>query len=382
MANHRPTILHVLHTLRRAGAEVLVKDLTAALRDRYRFVVAALDEGGELEKPLREGGAEVAILDRRPGLDRRCTGRLTDLIESYGVDIVHAHQYTPMCYAAMAGRRGRIRPKLIFTEHGRHYPDRRRLKRIAANRLMFNGRIDRITAVGEFVKRALVSNEAFPPQRVEVIYNGIQPERFERGDLPDAATVRRELNLPANRPVILHVGGLRPVKDHGMAIDALAHLHAQGCPAVLVLVGDGPERQAIFERAEQRGVGKFVKHLGWRGDVERLWRGADVALNCSLSEGVSVALLEAMAAGRAVAATDVGGNGEVVIHGETGLLSPRGNAEALADALRRLLDDAALRRQFGQAGNRRVHAHFHQRDMHRTYQAMYDCLRPPLSAAA
>lgn len=382
MTNHRPTILHVLHTLRRAGAEVLVKDLSAALRDRYRMIVVALDEGGDLETPLRDIGAEVEILKRKPGLDWRCAGRLADRIDRWAVDIVHAHQYTPMCYAALARHRSTARPKLVFTEHGRHYPDRRKFKRIAANRLWFNGQIDRMTAVGHYVKRALTANEGFPANRIEVIHNGIQPERFERGDLPDAATVRRELNLPTDRPLIVHVGGLRPVKDHGTAVAALQHLHRQGCPAVLALVGDGPERQAIIRQAEQRGVGESLILLGWRDDVERLWRAADVALNCSLSEGVSVALLEAMAAGRAVVATDVGGNGEVVVHGQTGLLTPRRHAEGLAAALHTVLNNASLRHQFARTGQQRVYDHFHQRHMHRAYEGMYAHLSPQLRAAA
>ncbi len=377
----RPVVLHVLHTLNRAGAELLVRDLVADLRDRYRFVVAALDTDGPLHEDLRDLGAEVRLLNRRSGFDFGCARRIARLVREDQVDLIHAHQYTPFCYAAMARLAGGHSAKLIFTEHGRHYPDERRPRRVWANRLLLGRLAHRITAVGPFVRRALASNEGLSRHRIEVIRNGVRTDHF----VPNPETRRRvrdELNLSDRQPVIGQVGGFRPVKDHRTAIHALRHLHLLGCPAMLLLVGEGPCLELTRAEAVICRVDSHVRFLGRREDVADLWRAADVAMLTSLSEGTSVALLEAMACGLPVVATDVGGNREVVEHETTGLLGPRGDAPALAAHLQRLFADAHLRQRCGEAGRRRVIEQFNKTDMHREYARLYEELTHALAPAA
>jgi glycosyltransferase involved in cell wall biosynthesis len=140
---------------------------------------------------------------------------------------------------------------------------------------------------------------------------------------------------------------------------------------VLLLVGDGDGRAQAQALAAELGVAQHVRFLGVRADVPRLMAAADLFLLTSLSEGVSVTLLEAMAAGLPIVATDVGGNSEVVVHGQTGLLAPRGNAAALAQHIATLLGDAARRNAMGHAGRERLLAQFSQQQMHDQYTRIY-----------
>ena len=375
-----PAVMHVLHTLGHAGAEVLVRNLAAERSGEFRFIVVALDSGGPLIDELADLGVASIVLDRRPGIDRSCARRIAELVEAHHVDEVHAHQYTPFFYAALAKRRADDRPALVFTEHGRHYPDHRRWKRIIANRLLLTRRADRITAVGEYIKRALVRNEAIPADRIAVIPNGIDAAAMVSHDRDGRNRLRSELGVDDGKPLILQVAGFRPVKDHAGALVALRILRSRRCPAVLAFAGDGPTLEPTRQLAEKMGLTDAVRFLGPRTDVPELWQAADVGLLSSLSEGISVALLEAMAAGRPVVATDVGGNREIVIDGETGYLADRRDAGALADGLHRLCDDVDRRRRFGEAGRLRAETLFSQTAMHTAYAGMYHELCPAHAA--
>ncbi len=373
-----PTIAHVLHRMHVAGAEVLAAALCRTLRHRFRFVVLCLDDLGPLGQQLAAEGIPVECLHRRPGIDWPLARRLRQACRQHRVDLLHAHQYTPFFYAAcsrtlLAGLQRRRVP-LLFTEHGRHYPDIRKRRRVLANRLLLC-RGDRVTAVGDFVKQALITNEGIAASRIDVIHNGIDPDAFTHA-LPAARLaarqrIRADLRISPDQPVLLHVARFHPVKDHATCVCAFAQLHAAMPDAVLLLAGDGEQRQAIEQRAADLGVNPSIRFLGVRHDVADLMAAADAFVLSSLSEGLSVTLLEAMAAGLPIAATDVGGNGEVVEHHVTGLLSPRGDAQQLARHMLHLLRDPALARAMGQAGRDRLLAHFTQQRMHDAYADLY-----------
>lgn len=377
MAIKLPVIAHVLHRLYLAGAEVLAADLARKLRDRYKFVFACLDEAGPLGQLLSDEGFVVEAMDRKPGVDFACSSRLRTFFKEHQVDLIHAHQYSPFFYAANArGFWGNAlsRPPILFTEHGRHYPDFRSPKRVIANKFLLT-RNDRVTAVGEFIKEALVKNEGIPAKRIEVIYNGIDPAKFDVAlnstGASTRAQVRERLRIEPDRPVILQVARLHPVKDHVTSVAAMGYVVRDVPDALLLLAGDGVERERILGAAESVGVTKNIRLLGVRDDVPDLMAATDVFVLSSLSEGVSVTLLEAMASAKPIAATDVGGNGEVVSHSATGLLSGRGNAKTLGKNLVTLLRNPALCVQMGKAGRDRVVKKFHQRDMHNAYAKRY-----------
>lgn len=374
MPTPRPVIAHILHRLDRAGAEVLAAGLARSLRDDYQSVFFCLDGLGPLAEELRGEGFVVASFDRRPGIDRSVAKRMRTAIAEHGVSLLHGHQYTPFFYASLArglspGARRKL--PLIFTEHGRHYPDHRSAKRVLANKLLL-ARHDAVTAVGGFVRQALIDNEGIAASRIEVIHNGIAPGTGPTADASERA--RTELGLDASAPVIMQVARFHSVKDHATAVRAFAAVHAAMPDARLVLVGDGPGRPGIEQSVAALGLTEAVVFTGVRADVRALLPGADVFLLSSLSEGISVTLLEAMDAGLPIVATAVGGNGEVVADGQTGLLAPRGDFAVLGRHLRALLTDRDRARAYGQAGRRRLLDRFSQQQMHAGYADAYQAL--------
>lgn len=364
-----PTICQVLHSLIVGGAEVLAAALARRLAGRYRFVFACLDELGTLGEELRGEGFAVEVLRRRPGIDPGCMRRLARFWKRENVDLVHAHQYTPFFYA-MAARGLRRRPPLLFNEHGRWFPDYPRRKRILFNRLMLR-RGDRVVGVGGSVRQALIDNEGIPADRIAVIYNGVDVSAFD-GPPPDRVAVRREIGAGPDDLVILQVARLDHLKDHATAIRTIRRVAAGRSDVRLVLVGEGPEREKVEAAIAECDVAPQVRLLGLRDDVPRLLRSADLFLLTSISEGIPVTLIEAMAAGLPVVSTDVGGVAEVVEAGRTGLLAPSGDDAALARAVLRLAGDPDLRRTMGRHGHQRAGEVFSEQRMHAAYQACYE----------
>jgi sugar transferase (PEP-CTERM/EpsH1 system associated) len=362
------TICQVLHTLHVGGAEVLAARLARQLRDRYRFVFACLDELGSLGAELQREGFPVTVLQRRPGWDWRCSLRLARLLRRERVAVVQAHQYTPFFYALTARLLCR-RPAVLFTEHGRHQPDYPRRKRMLFNRVFLERR-DRVVAVGEAVRQALIVNEGLRAERVAVIYNGIDLGGFDGGG-PERAAVRQEIGVDPNAFLLIQVARLDYLKDHGTAVRTLEQVVRQRPEARLVLVGDGPERDKIARLVGERGLVGHVRFLGQRGDVARLLRAADVFLLTSTSEGIPVTVLEALAAGLPVVATNVGGMREIVEEGRTGLLAPAGDDAALAQHVLLLADQPALRTALGERGREVAAARFSERQMHAGYVRLY-----------
>jgi len=369
MQQTQKTICAILHSLSMGGAEVLAARLARQLAGRFRFVFACLDETGSLGEQLRAEGFPVEVMGRRMGIDWQCSNRLARFFRRERVEIVHAHQYTPFFYAITARLMCR-KPPILFTEHGRAYPDYPRRKRIAVNRLLLERR-DRVVGVGEAVRQALIRNEGIPPTRVSVIHNGIDLPAYTNG-ATDRAAIRREMGLSIDDLVIIQVARLDPLKDHATAIRTLERV-ARHCPgAKLVLVGEGPEEPMIRELVRQRGLDTRVRFLGLRTDVARLLPAADIVLLTSVSEGIPLTLIEAMAASRPVVATRVGGVGEVVLEESTGLLAPARDDAALASAILRLAGDAGLRTRMGQLGRARSRAMFSESQMHDGYHRLYD----------
>jgi L-malate glycosyltransferase len=366
----RPTtICQLLHGMRVGGAEVLAARLARQLRERYRFVFVCLDELGSLGEQLVGEGFAVHVVGRQPGIDWRCVLRLAGILRREQVDIIHAHQYTPFFYGIAARLRYR-HPRIVFTEHGRHVPDYRRWKRVWANRLLLEKR-DRVIGVGEVVRNALIQNEGFAPGRVGVIYNGIDLRPYASPAV-DRDRVRREIGVEADELVVMLVARFDYLKDHATAVQTIGEVAAVHPRCRLVLVGDGPEMQKTRELVRDLQLERHVVFLGLRNDVPRLWRAADICLLTSISEGIPLTLIEAMAAGVPVVSTNVGGVSEVIEDGASGYLAPSGDPGGLADAVLALAADVRLRREFGGRGQARANARFSEELMHREYCEAYD----------
>lgn len=367
--NKKTTICQVLHTLNVGGAEVLAYRLAVQMSDRYRFVFACLDEVGTLGEELKGKGFQVETLDRKEGIDFGCARRLARFCTANHVDLIHAHQYTPFVYSVLAGLSFR-RPGIIFTEHGRFFPDYPSRKRKLFNRLMLRKR-DRVLGVGKSVRRALIDNEGIPAERVGVIYNGVELERFSH-EVVDKTEVRQTLGLPTGGFVLVQVARLDYLKDHITAVRMMKQVVREVPDAQLWIVGEGPEREPIEREIAEQGMPSTVRMLGQRNDISRLLAAADLFLLTSISEGIPVTFLEAMGAQLPIVATNVGGVPEVVQHDETGILAPSGDSDALAEAVIRLAKSPELAEKMGKSGRRRVQQVFTEERMHSAYEKLYE----------
>jgi glycosyltransferase involved in cell wall biosynthesis len=364
----------VLHRMQVAGAEVLVADIIRRAEGRLEPTILCLDGVGELGERMLAEGVPVVNLGRRPGRDWRVALRMAGELRRRRIELIHAHQYTPFFYAALAKIASGRWPRLVLTEHGRNYPDVVSPARRLANRLVLGHLADAITGVCEFSLRQLDQADGFSPRRFRVIENGVEPGRYERPR--DRAATRVRLGLDPGRRYLTCVARFHPVKDHDMLLRAFREVAARRPDADLLLVGDGELRGRLEEQAGMLGLAPRVRFLGVRPDVAEILGVCDLFVLASKSEAASLSIMEAMSAELPVVATAVGGNPEIVLDGRTGLLVPRGDAQAMAAAVLQLLDRPAHALAMGEAGRARARERYRLDLTAEAYIALYRDLIP------
>lgn len=351
-------------SLNPGGTERLVVELARRLQARIPAMVCCLDEAGAWARELDAAGVQVIALERSGGFRPSLGRAVAEIARRHEATVIHAHHYSPFVYSCLA-HFWRPGTPVVFTEHGRLSDTPPSAKRRLANRVL--ARIPRrVFAVSEDLRQHLVG-EGFAPDSLEVIYNGI-----EVGPVPDARTradVRERLGASDQTFVVGTIARLDPVKDLGTLIAAASSLRAE-LPILIGIVGDGPERGALEDLTRRLGIDSQVRFLGHREDARRWLAGCDAYVNCSISEGVSLTILEAMAAALPIVATRVGGTPEVV-DPDSGRLVPPRDPSALAAALRDLARDPDARARLGQSARRRLEARFTLDRMVREYGDVY-----------
>jgi glycosyltransferase involved in cell wall biosynthesis len=341
-------VLLLIKGLGRGGAEHL---LTSTIRhsDRSRFsydVAYLLPWKDEIVADLQELGVVVHCLDGARGIG--WVGRLRNLVRTRSVDLVHVH--SP--YAAIGARVGLPRTMpFVYTEH--NLWQRYRAATHFGNALTFP-RNDHVIAVSEQVRRSIsypwaLRRLRMPP--VETVYHGVDHPGLAELGSPNG--LRSSLGLPEDAPIVGTVANLKAHKGHRHLLRAAVRIR-RSCPDVrFVLVGRGPLEGELRRQARELGLDGGVVFTGYRDDAARLASSFDVFVLPSEYEGLPIALVEAMALGRPVVVTAVGGNPEVVRDQQDGLVVPARSPEALADAVLTLLRDDALRLRLGDAARAR-----------------------------
>ncbi len=344
-------ILHVIATLDPAGTERQMAQLCRRL-DRREFepAVCCLTRGGPLEESLRAAGVPVTILHKRGRWDLRVLGRLSDVMREFRPQIVHTWLPTANTLGRLAARHCAV-PVLISSERSADRwkgPLRRLTDRVLARHT------DRIITNSEAVRRFLIGRIGLPEPLIGVIRNGLDIAEF------DAASEHLSAPLPCaeGKLVVGSVGRLERQKGYPWLLPAMRAVQAALPQAQLWIAGAGPEAPELSNQVRELGLTGTVHFLGPRNDVPALMRRFDLFVLPSLWEGLPNAALEAMAARRAVVATNVDGTPEAVLDGNTGLLVPPRDSAALAQAIIALLSDEPRRRRFGQAGRQRVEREF------------------------
>jgi glycosyltransferase involved in cell wall biosynthesis len=264
--------------------------------------------------------------------------------------VFHAHLSWPLAakYALFAAVLARV-PAIVATVH--LYPEFPLDRSNYLQERLLAAFVGRYIAVSNDIATRLTGTFRWPPSKIEVIHNGISLDRFRRGADAD---LRAQLAGPGERPVFLTVARLDAQKGH----DVLLRAAAQVAEARFALAGEGPERSRLESEAKRLGLGDRVLFLGQRPDVPELLAASDGFVLPSLYEGSPLAVLEAMAAAKPVISSAIGGTDELVVDGESGLLVPPGDANALTGAIRRVLSSPQLRGQLGAAARSRVERHF------------------------
>ncbi len=363
----------MVNSLNPGGTERLVVEMSLAFSSDYRLQVICLDFPGAWASDLRERGIPVHCLWRQPGLDTAMPARLARLFREHDTAIIHAHQCTPWFYSALS-RLYFGKPRLLLEEHGRFYPEVLNRKRTVINKTLIRPLTHRFIAVSKDVGSRLVRYEGLQPQDIEVIYNGVSPPPVLSTD--QRVALRGELGFAADDFVVGTVGRFDPIKNLPMLMESLRAASAAEPAIKGLLVGDGPAMPEIRKMAQQGSTKGRVVLTGYRRDARQLAQCMDLFVLPSFSEGTSMALLEAMTAGVAVAVTEVGGNPEIVVDRETGWTVPSGATDRLTAVLLEAVGNIQLRKRFADAGRRRVAELFSVEQMLAAYRRLYSSLVP------
>ncbi len=344
----------LIDTLAVGGPARVAITLSAGLRargvDAWVAHLGARGESGSLVAELRDAGVPVLDLALRSLFDPRPTMRLVSFLRRARVHLLHTHNR----YGHLIGRPAAAIAgcPIVSTDHWIHDTETGWRSAVRGQLDMLGARAFRghTVMVSHAQRRVHERLGRLPTTCVETIPNGVDTRAF-RPDPAAGARLRAALGLSHAAPVFVNVAMLRPGKGHADLLAALAVVLQRAPAARLLVVGDGVERAPLEARANALGVGGAVRFLGVRSDVTAVLAAADVYVHPSLFEALPTSILEAMAVGLPVVATNVGGVPELVADGRTGLLVPPASAHALAGAMLTLLDPA-LRTAFGAAGRR------------------------------
>lgn len=377
----RPLVVHVMYRFDVGGMENGIVNLINHMpRDTYRHAIVALTEVTDFRKRITRDDVQFIALNKRPGHSFWIYPRLFRLFRELRPDIVHTRNLGALELAVPAWAAGV--PVRIHGEHGRDVGDLDGSnKKYQWLRRIYRPFVTNYIALSRDMEEYLVEKVGIPGKRLRTICNGVDAERFYPVESRQPIS-----GCPFPGPeflVIGTVGRMHPVKNQTDLARAFIRV-LETAPELreklrLVMIGDGPLRADSLALLEQAGCADLAWLPGERSDVPDILRGLDCFVLPSLAEGISNTILEAMATGLPVIATDVGGSGELVNSGVTGELVPAGDVDALADRIAGLASQPRKARTMGAAGRKAVEQRFSLAAMVRQYEDLYDrSLRPEI----
>jgi glycosyltransferase involved in cell wall biosynthesis len=365
-------VLQVITSLGIGGAERLVVSAARGLSaPRFEHAICCLAERGPLAAEAEAAAVPVFCVGESPGLRHPFAfARLIRIIRAFRPTIVHTHLQSASLYGRLAALLARV-PVVVATEHNVYVGKARRYVLVER----FLARLtDAMVAVSGPVRQFLSVQLVLPPSTIRVIHNGVALSAPTPGGLAEL----RE-RLAADGAVAIRLGtvaSLTAKKGHEVLLRAVARLRDSGVVCSLVVAGEGPDRQRLELLSQQLGVSTRVLFLGHVAHPPDVLGAIDVFVLPSLIEGLPLALLEAMYAGRACVATSVGGVPEVIRPGDNGLLVPPGDEVALAQAIS-ALGSVDLRRRLGAAARRSIENGFTEAAYLESLKALYLELAEP-----
>lgn len=363
-------VLQVVQSLDYGGLERVVVNLARTLdKERFRCDVLCLRREGRFAEELRSFGCAVQSFEIGRGKNLGLGRRLADYIRRGGYSIVQSHDTTPLLYTAIAKIYFR-RFLHIYTEHSGIYSclPRHRVMTWAALSC-----VDHAVLVSKDLLSYYVKHFWPPKPKMSVIYNGLD---FPAAPADASASVRAEFGISPGATVVGSAVRFYPQKGLRYLVQAMPAVLDRDPDVWFLLAGDGVERSLLEQLVDELGVRGRVRFTGYRTDVPRLIAAMDVYVLPSLWEGLPLALIEALMASRAVVATRVGGNPEVVVDGETGFLVPPAQSGALAERVSALVESGDLRRGVAERGGVAARSQFSLARMIDGYERLYDSFGP------
>jgi glycosyltransferase involved in cell wall biosynthesis len=361
-------LLHILSSLQIGGAEKQVVTLLKHVdKKKYRIILCCLHSGGPLEKEIKNEEIEIVLLRMRLRYILFAMFKLIRLMKKENIQIVHTHLYFDHLFGRIAARIAGV-PVIVTTEHGRGMWKKGR-------HLLFERIANRFTdmriAVSEDIRQIRIQREHTPPEKVITIPNAINEDDFIVSDYVHSDK-RKALGINSDDLVIGTVARFDPDKALDKLLEA-AYLVVKSIENVkIILVGNGPLRKNLEDHAARLKIADKVVFTGARTDIVELLSIMDVFVISSIREGIPVSLLEAMAAERAVVATNVGGNAEVINDESCGLIVAPNDIDALAIGIISLLNNKALRERMGRKARVRIQENFSVKSQVGKIESLYE----------
>ena len=374
---HRPHVAQIATRMDTGGVPSHIMTLARGLQCNYAVTLVCGKLDPKHESALAAAGVPVIFVDFRrllhPLADIRTLVTLVRILRAGRFDVVHTHMSKAALVGSIAAVIARV-PVVVNTAHNLGFVAMPHAVLRALfwlyDRMLFAAAVDSVITVAENVRARMVSSRMIALDKVVSIHNGIDTALFDKRPAA-AAECRSEFSNEPDAVLIVTVARLVWFKGLDTLIDA-AHAVFAECPlARLVIVGDGPLHDRLVEQAAQLGIADRVLFTGERIDIPAILGAADIFVLSSVSEGMPISILEAMASAKPVVATAVGGVPELLTEGETGLLVPPAQPAALATALVKLACDPELRRSMGARGRARVDQEFSASAMVERTAALY-----------
>ncbi|VAW87492.1 Glycosyltransferase [hydrothermal vent metagenome] len=366
-SNAKIKVVHLTFDMRIGGTEQVIKSLieNADTQQIEMSILCIESPLGPFANDLLTKGIHIKALSRSPGFDRNLIKKIRVYIKQHHINVLHCHQYTPWVYGVLAAFG--THTKVIFTEHGRFYPDSSSWKR-----KLINPWLHKITAattaISQATKNALALYENLPANDIQVIYNGITPLLI---DQQQTVQLRHKLAIGKDTLVLGTIARLDPIKNHLMMLNAFKKVLNKGVDAKLLIVGDGEMRASIVVLIKKLKLEQHVIMTGYQAKPHHHLALMDIYLLSSLSEGTSMTLLEAMSIGKPCVVTDAGGNPEIIAHGVNGIVTPNEDADAFADAIITLSSDSELKKAMTKQSRKRFEHKFSAASMGSQFQNLY-----------
>lgn len=363
---NRPRILHIINNLAPHGAQqFLVNFLSHADHRTFDYRVACIAEGGALQSEIEALGIHVFPFYRRHKTDLSTLFDLAAFIKDHNIDLVHTQLFTSDTWGRTAALLAGVRRSIVSVQTVTSW---KKFYHIWVDRTLALS-THRIVAVSHAVKDFLIEREKLPAWKVCVIPNGVDVAQYRPRGI-DVAAKKKELGMNPSNHVISCMARFYPAKDQISLMRGFSLALPDLDGVKLVLVGDGPLIDTAREEAFRLNITDRVLFLGNRRDIPELLEMSDLVVLPSIVEGLPLSLLEAMAAGKAVIATAVGGVPEMIDDGRTGMLVPVGDLNAWASSMRRVMKDESLRAALGTKAQQAVNR-FDIRNIIKAYESLY-----------